>query len=289
MKNNKSFTLIEVLVVVVIIGIIASIILISLGLAKNKAGIAAGLQFEANIHNSLGAYAIGIWDFNEGVGVSAADASGFNNNLIIFGSPNWIPKEQTPSGKGYALSFNGSDNYAAIRNLYYDKAGQIKELTVCVWFKTSSSGGNWLSNQSFIDFDRAKYFAFFIRGNDGRLNFSTTDENGSTDDLNSDAVLNDEQWHFACGVYDGINKIIYVDGKEDTKDSNTHNGKALGSGEVRYGFIGDGSRASTFNGNRTNRYYQGIIDGVYLYEKDLTSAQIKKIYTQELSKYAIIK
>ena len=141
MKNNKSFTLIEVLVVVVIIGIIASIILISLGLAKNKAGIAAGLQFEANIHNSLGAYAIGIWDFNEGVGVSAADASGFNNNLIIFGSPNWIPKEQTPSGKGYALSFNGSDNYAAIRNLYYDKPARSKNLLFVFGLRPRLAGG----------------------------------------------------------------------------------------------------------------------------------------------------
>jgi len=289
MKNNKAFVLVEMLAVIAIISIIASLVFVSLrGASKDKARIASIIQFAATVHHKIGAEAIGIWDFDEGAGASAIDSSGFNSNLTIFG-PAWISGEQTPNGKGYALSFDGTDDYAAIQNLYYNKAGQIEGLTVCVWFKTSYSGGNWLSNQSFIDFDRSKYFSFFIRGNDGRLSFSTTDETGSTDDLDSDAILNDGQWHFACGVYDGVDKIIYVDGKQDIKDSNTYNGRALGNGEVRYGFIGDGSRASAFNGNRTNRYYQGIIDGVYLYEKGLTSAQIKKIYAQELSKYAIIK
>lgn len=281
------FVLIELLAVIAIISIIASLVFVSLRGSKDKAWIVALIQFSATVHHKLGAEAIGIWDFDEGVGASSADISGFNNNLTILGAA-WVSGDQTPEGKGYALSFDG-DDYAAIQNLHYDKVGQIKEFTVCVWFKTSYSGGNWLSNQSFIDFDRSKYFSFFIRGNDGKLSFSTTDETGSTDDLDSDAILNDGQWHFACGVYDGVDKIIYVDAREDVKNSNTHNGRALGNGEVRYGFIGDGSRANVFNGNRTNRYYQGVIDGVYLYEKGLTSAQIKKIYTQELSKHAIIK
>ena len=61
--------------------------------------------------------------------------------------------------------------------------------------------------------------------------------------------MNDGQWHFVCAVYDGSDKILYVDGVEDGRRVNAHSGRRLGSGLIRYGFIGEGSEAREFDGS----------------------------------------
>ncbi|MDO8436136.1 MAG: type II secretion system protein, partial [bacterium] len=59
-KKKKAFTLIELLVVIAIIGLLASIILVSLKGTREKARIAKSLDFSQRINHALGAYAVGI-------------------------------------------------------------------------------------------------------------------------------------------------------------------------------------------------------------------------------------
>ena len=82
-------------------------------------------------------------------------------------------------------------------------------------------------------------------------------------------------------VFDGNNKILYVDGQVDSVKENPHRGSAIGTGQIRYGFIGDGSEAGTFDGKRNRKYYDGLIDEVRLYSRALSAEEIKEAFNQD--------
>ena len=104
----RAFTLLELLVVITIIGILASIVIVSMSGSTDSATIAKGKIYAQQIHALLGANALGVWNFDEGTGTVVKDLSGYNNHGVITGA-DWT--EDTPIGQGYALSFNGSSDY----------------------------------------------------------------------------------------------------------------------------------------------------------------------------------
>ena len=221
-----------------------------------------------------------IWfKFEEGSGFNAIDSLGKYNATLV-NSPGYV------SGKigSYSLDLDGTSDYLYINDLFYNTNGQIDKLTVSCWFKTTYTGSSYSSNWAFFDYDRSEYFNFYVRGDNGAIGFSTRPSTGSIDDFYSTTTgLNNDQWHFAAIVYDGSDKYIYIDpdsGTEDIKGfgNNPHAGLNLGSGTTRYGFIGDGSEASTENGNRNGILYDGQIDEVRYFEDTLSSSEIYNLY-----------
>lgn len=224
------------------------------------------------------------------VDLSVSGSSGYYNwydaptggNLVNTG-PNFTTPYLTSTTSYYvaavdtttSLTFDGVDDYVAL-NKAYTGNGQINTLTVEAWVKTPVSGAGTNDNWAIVDFDRSEYFTLFVTGNDGQVGFSTKDNSGTLDDFYSGSAntVNDNQWHHIAAVYDGTDKIIYIDGVEVARNVNAHNGLPLGTGTTRYGIIGDGSEASSFNGSRNNLYYQGAIDEVRIWNIVRSAAQI---------------
>ena len=199
------------------------------------------------------------------------DAAG-NANTMWFagaGAPLSCKVSDTPF-----LTLDGSNDYIALNMSYTTK--NIAELTVEAWVKTTYSQGNNFNNWAIVDFDRSEFYNLFVAG-DGKVGFSTHSHgNGNIKDFYSEGhTVNDGQWHHIAGVYDGTDKIIYIDGVEVARQVNPHSGADLGrNNRTRWGFIGDGSEAGSYNANRNNIYYDGSIDEIRIWHVARTATQI---------------
>ncbi len=180
------------------------------------------------------------------------------------------------------LSFGGVNQYVAL-DMFYNTSGQISELTLEAWVRTTATGGD-NDNWAIVDFDRSDYYNFYVLG-DGRVGFSTTSSANNIDDFYSNpaVLVNDGTWHHIAAVYDGTDKLIYIDGNLVSTRTNPHNGLNLGVGTSRYGIIGDGSEASTFNGGRNNLYYDGDVAELRIWHSVRTADQIMANMNQCLS------
>ena len=90
-----------------------------------------------------------------------------------------------------------------------------------------------------------------------------------------------------CGWYNSsstVYKKIFVDGDIVTSNCNTHSGRNLGTSSDRYGFIGCGSEASSFDVNGTVHkidFMIGKIDDVRIYSRSLSDEEISALYLSE--------
>ncbi|MEN1785027.1 MAG: LamG domain-containing protein [Bacteroidota bacterium] len=178
---------------------------------------------------------------------------------------------KTSAQDGY-LSFDGNNDYIALP-ISHTGQNAIATVSVEAWVRTSFTNTAYNSNWAIVDFDRSDFYNVFIHG-DGRVAFSTYAPTGGINDFYGNTIVNDGQWHHIAVVYDGTNKMIYVDGELDATRTNPHGGMALGKNTTRFGFIGDGSEASGYNATRNNLYYHGDISELRIWNRVLTPAEL---------------
>jgi len=264
-KKNKAFTLIELLVVISLIGLISAVVFVSLREGKEEAEVASVKQFSAQINHSLGAYAAGMWNFNDGTGI---DSSGNKLDGVIQGDA--TPVDGIMGGGMY---FDGEDDYVRIDNEleFEDK------MTIEFWFKPDalSGGGGYhdvINNAS----GSGSFYMWFH--NEGNIEIKLGCSNCIIN-YNTASVLEVDRWmHFVC-TYDGNIMRIYVNGEEIASEPNAN-------GNI--GDIGSPLDIGTYDpgwGYGTH----GILDEIRIYKKELIASEIYGLYAQGAIKRGLVK
>ncbi len=173
----------------------------------------------------------------------------------------------TPSH--YAVELDGANDYAAIDNFFY-QTNSLYEVSVEAWIRTTDGG-----NQIIASFDRSDYWRLGVNGDGagtGRVAWNIRTNAGILD-LGGPTRVDDGNWHHVVGIYDNGFAAIYVDGE---LDASANQGNRIGTGAIRYGFIGTGSEATVYNGPRGPSYhFDGEIDELRIWGKALSQAEIR--------------
>jgi prepilin-type N-terminal cleavage/methylation domain-containing protein len=143
--TRSGFTLIELLVVISIIGMLSSIVLVSLGSARTKAKLGATVEFASTLDRS--GLSILKWDFDDCAGATVKDAGIYNSPGSSFpaASPVWDPTD-VPYGAGCSVSFAGASvirtGLAAVADF------SAKDYTFSVWWKPVNLNGTVMTTST---------------------------------------------------------------------------------------------------------------------------------------------
>ncbi len=179
------------------------------------------------------------------------------------------------------LEFDGVNDFLAIQNLLYNSANSINELTVVTWLKTTDPGVT-----SLVDFDRSEFYSLGINfhsggADNGKVSFDTYATAGGIKDFSSNTRIDDGKVHGIAARFNASQlneKSIFIDGTLDAQGDQYGTNVALGKNVNRFGFVGDGSEATAFNGTRNNVYFDGVIQGVQIYDRALADGEISTLH-----------
>ncbi|MBI2610308.1 LamG domain-containing protein [Candidatus Giovannonibacteria bacterium] len=218
---------------------------------------------------------VGYWDMETGVNTNKTyDRSGNNNTGTLTGMNTAIAWVDGPTGRGQALSFDGTDDYVRIAdNASLDN---LTTGTISFWWRPDYSGApgvyKGLISKSSSAVSTALYGGYHYT--DGKLYFHLN--NLATDMGSFSPIAN--TWYHMVFSWDGTNVRRFTDGALITTTANSN-----GSGASDFGlYIGGYS----YDSEAFIQVASGSIDDVRIYNRVLSEREVERLYKTTKSKVA---
>ncbi|MFA6554730.1 MAG: LamG-like jellyroll fold domain-containing protein [Candidatus Paceibacterota bacterium] len=287
-KKSQGFTIIELLIVISIIGTLASTVLVSTSGARDKARIAASSMFADNLYQAWGSDAVGVWKFS-GEDNSNVQDSGLNGITLISNGSTLRSSTNRPIPSGYSLDFsadsiNDTTNYFASNNLVSRNINLAKNggytASVWVYLPVMSFSFSFTGIFSALDSSGTKYAANMMLNPSGYMTV------GPSPGFVTDYRIPEAKWvNLAYSYYDdGVSGTIrfYVDGKLYKTVSPFTFSSPLSSIIVDSVFVG----VAYYNGSYL-KHFNGFIYDLALFNEVLTADRIQQIYAEGAPKHTL--
>ncbi|MDD3170648.1 MAG: LamG domain-containing protein [Candidatus Pacebacteria bacterium] len=280
---NKSFTLIEILVVIVIIGILSAFIIVSMAGVSSKATIAKGQAFSNSLKNSLMLNLVSEWKFDElstaTTGATISDSWGENNGTLTTNDANDKLAAGSECVSGKCLYFDGTDDYIA----YGSPSSLIitKFLTMEAWVKQTRDAqpAQYIAGNDRDGGTPVGGYDIHVRSNWLFYGCVWRKSTSTRACVNGTAVP-ENTWHYVVSTFDGQQLKVYQNGVQsgttpvvDEIDNPSQNfiiGCLAYNHPIYYKF-------------------NGLIDGIRIYNQAVPASQIQQNYYSGLNKLLISK
>jgi hypothetical protein len=229
---------------------------------------------------------VGHWPFDEGSGYVTADVSGNANDGVIWtDGVSW--STDTPTGTGYSLEFAGK--LGAVQIGDPDILKIVGDITLAAWVKTGPATESW---QNIIVKGHGQAAGEIVMRVDGQTgkHDGTQIWCGSydgNDHMVQSYTLSDLEfntWIHVVGVYSTANQTwyLYFNGDEVNELVDP-----VGAVSVDRGWA-IGARALAPDGTYpSERYFEGLIDDVRIYDVALTEDDVKALYKESSTPVAV--
>jgi Tol biopolymer transport system component len=181
------------------------------------------------------------WALDEAEGMVVADSAGDNGGYAL-GEPVWQPNGGLVDG---ALQLDGVDDYVITGAALNPTEGPF---SVLAWISDGAPGQVVISQQGAAN--------MLMVDAEGNLMTELQGTDRSASPLQSQAIITDGQWHRIGFVWDGTNRILYVDDVAVAHDIQ----QDLGGSESGL-YIGTGKAMEA------GTYFSGLIDDVRIYNR----------------------
>jgi|GEM_PF-3913207 len=245
----------------------------------SESGVTTGDGETLNSSTSL----ISQWNFNETSGTTADNAEGTAaRDLTLTGFDSTVSQDADPDsswtannrrwGAG-ALQLDGINSYASCTDANCGGTSAldigVRSWSISSWIKTTKSTRQIIAGKGVgtTQFSYSLETGIDSTGEPDFYLYNTADAGHMR--ANGTIAVNDGNWHYLVGTYDGTTISLYIDGKLDAS-STTKVGTLVSDSTSNFEI---GAR------NGTTLLFQGILDATAVFARALTASEILSNYT----------